>query len=194
MECEGRRLPSTCTDLNQKAVVLEILVKQGCLLFYHLLLQIKMFWYLVIQVVLMIILKHLYFIVWLFIDKIIKKGINMKRILPTITILLIGSSLFADTYFRDRTITGAGVYYTALGKSVLFITLDGDNSTMKDCGKTTNRFAINSSLPHFKEIVSLVLNAYVSKENKVDILAGEDCTYFPNAQDFTAIKVGNMMF
>lgn len=117
----------------------------------------------------------------------------MKKILITLSILFIGSSLFADTYFRNRTITGISIYY-AENRSVLFLTIDGDVSAMNDKCVHANRFAIDSTMPHFKEIVSVALSAYVSKEKTVDIYARDNCIFWGDAQDLIAIKVGNMAF
>lgn len=95
-------------------------------------------------------------------------------------------------YYRNRTIIGAAVYYYG-SKSILFIDIDGDKSGMASCA-SSGRFAIDSTTPNFKEMVSIALTAYTSKEKSVDIYVNPTCNHWGNSQDITGIKIGTMPF
>ncbi|TQF67361.1 hypothetical protein [Pseudoalteromonas luteoviolacea] len=115
----------------------------------------------------------------------------MKKIALFLAVMLVSTSASAQ-YFRDRTIVGAGVFYKGTN-SILFVEIDGDKSAMTECA-TSKRFAIDSSMPNYKEIVSFVMAAYMKRENKVELLTDTKCTKWGNAQDILGIKVGNMAF
>ncbi|MBA6233641.1 MULTISPECIES: hypothetical protein [unclassified Colwellia] len=114
----------------------------------------------------------------------------MKEIIITIASLMIINSVSAAEYFRERTIVGAGVYYSGT-KSILFVDIDGDKSTMSSCA-TTKRFAIDSNTPNFKEMVSIVMTAYATGEESVDLIVNTTCNHWGNAQDLLGIKIGKM--
>jgi hypothetical protein len=117
----------------------------------------------------------------------------MKRTgLILIITLLYCNSVWAANYFRDRTITGVGITYQG-DKSVLMFTIDGSMEGQPTCA-TTNRLALDSSAPHYKEMVALVMAAYAKKDQKVDVYATTTCNYFNNAQDVLALKAGDMIF
>ncbi|ABE53440.1 hypothetical protein Sden_0143 [Shewanella denitrificans OS217] len=71
----------------------------------------------------------------------------MKKLL---IVLLLGFCVNAnaDHYYRNVTITGAGIYGSG-GKSILFVDFIGDKAGMTACA-TTKRLAIDSSTPQFK--------------------------------------------
>jgi len=100
------------------------------------------------------------------------------------------SSVSATNYYRERTIIGAGISIVG-GKSLLFIDIAGDKSGMPACA-VTRRFAINSSAPHYKEMVSIAMTAYASDQKTVDLHVADTCNYYGNAQDLIGIKIGNM--
>ena len=77
------------------------------------------------------------------------------------------------------------------GNSILFIDIDGDKSGMASCA-STRRFAINSSAPHYKEMVSIAMTAYASAQKSVDLTVSDTCNHFGNAQDLIGIKMGIM--
>ncbi len=116
----------------------------------------------------------------------------IKKTLIIAAIFLLSIESFAESYYRNRTILGAGVYYVG-SHSVLMFTVDGDKSNMVSCAGT-KRFAINSSAPHYKELVSIVLTAYTSGQNNVDVYATESCTYIGNAQDILGVKMGEIVW
>lgn len=93
-------------------------------------------------------------------------------------------------YFRDRTLTGVGIFETG-GISVLLIDISGDKTQMAACA-TTGRFAIDSRSAAYKDIVALVMTAYARGEKQVEINARETCHSWGNAQDFFGIKFGSM--
>ncbi len=70
-----------------------------------------------------------------------------KIILIILTMSVLSSNAFAGSYYRDRTITGVGIYYVG-DKSVLLIDIDGAKTGMPACA-STGRLAINSSAPPF---------------------------------------------
>ena len=115
-----------------------------------------------------------------------------KYVLFLFFISVSGSSLSASSYYRARTIIGAGIYSNG-GKSILFIDIDGDKSGMASCA-STHRFAINSSAPHYKEMVSIAMTAYASGQKSVDLIVADTCNYWGNAQDLIGIKMGSMPF
>ncbi|WP_444996258.1 hypothetical protein [Aliikangiella sp. IMCC44359] len=115
----------------------------------------------------------------------------MRKLVLLLTVVFFSSSVLAETvYFRNRTIIGAGISVVN-GKSYLFINIDGDKSGMVNCS-TTHRFVINSDSPSYKELVSIAMTAYASKEKNVDIIGINTCNYFSNSQDLMGIKIGNM--
>jgi len=115
----------------------------------------------------------------------------MKKVIVIVMFLLVAAeSLAGQSYFRGRTIVGAGVYAQG-GKSILFVKVDGDLSGMENCANSL-RFAVNDDLPHFKELVSVALTAYASGKNNVDVFVKGSCNYFGNAQDILGIKIGEM--
>ena len=114
----------------------------------------------------------------------------IKRVFVLVAILTISFEAFGDSYYRNRTIVGAGIYYSG-NISILLFGIDGDKSGMVPCA-SSGRFTINSNAPHYKEIVSLVLTAYASKQNTVDLYVTESCNYFGNAQDVLGVKMGDI--
>lgn len=120
------------------------------------------------------------------------EGVVMKsKILSALVILLFCSNAFsANGFLRGRTITGVGIHYVG-SNSLLLININGDKSSMIPCA-STGRLAINSTSPHYKELVSLVFAAYLSGQNNVDIYVADTCNYFGNAQDIISIKVGDI--
>ena len=117
----------------------------------------------------------------------------MKKIylfLVSFILLLFSNVLIANTYFRNTKILAAGIYYSG-DRSILLINFEGHNTTMASCA-TTKRFAISSSAPHYKEMVSLVMTAYVSGQTSVDVYASDTCNHWGNAQDIRGIKMGPM--
>ena len=116
----------------------------------------------------------------------------MKKVTLLIISLLVANSVSATQYFRDRTIIGAGVYYSG-SKSILFIDIDGDKTGMAACA-TTKRFAIDSTTPNFKEMVSIAMTAYATGENSVDLSVNPTCNHWSNSQDLRGIKIGKMPF
>lgn len=116
----------------------------------------------------------------------------MKKVTLLITSLLIANSVSAAQYFRDRAIIGAGVYYSG-SKSILFIDIDGEKTGMAACA-TTKRFAIDSTTPNFKEMVSIAMTAYATGDRTVDLVVNPSCKHWGNSQDLTGIKMGKMPF
>ncbi|MDK1311064.1 hypothetical protein [Pseudoalteromonas ardens] len=118
----------------------------------------------------------------------------MKRVKAFV--LLLGmttmGSVHATEYFRERTIIGAGVYFSG-SKSILFVSIDGDKSGMSPCA-TTRRFAIDDSMPNFDEMVSIAMTAYATGEKSVDLAASKTCNHWGNAQDLLGIKIGSMVW
>ena len=114
----------------------------------------------------------------------------MKKYLVFMIVILFSSNSFSASYLRDRVITGVGITYED-GKSVLLLTVDGAKTNIPACA-ATGRFGINSSSPHYKEMVSLVLTAYASKQKTVDIAVVESCNYHHNSQDMVGIKMGSI--
>ena len=116
----------------------------------------------------------------------------LKTVMATAALVMTlqSSSANANQYFRERTITGVGVY-TQGGVSILLFKISGDLTGIAPCA-ITGRFAINSSSPNYKEVVSVVLSAYHSKENKVDLNVSPSCNSFGNAQDVVGVKIGDM--
>lgn len=113
-----------------------------------------------------------------------------KHIMLTLLIIFFSPNLFASDYFRGVTIKGVGV--SVIGdKSLLFIDIAGDKSGMAECA-VTGRFAINSSAPHYKEMVSIAMTAYASAQKTVDLHVSNTCNYFGNSQDLRGIKMGTM--
>ncbi|ACA85765.1 hypothetical protein [Shewanella woodyi] len=108
-----------------------------------------------------------------------------------VTILLIFTcDAFSSTRFRNVTITGAGVFLSG-GKGILLININGDKSSMEECA-TTKRFAIDSNVPNYQEMVSLAMTAYISGQTNVDLYVTESCNSWGNAQDLRGIKMGTM--
>ncbi|MEC4729042.1 hypothetical protein HWQ46_26370 [Shewanella sp. D64] len=105
-------------------------------------------------------------------------------------LFLFACDAFSSTRFRGVTITGAGVFLSG-GKGVLLINIDGDSSSMSSCA-TTKRFAIDSSVPNYQEIVSMAMTAYISGETNIDLYVAESCSSWGNAQDVRGIKMGTM--
>ncbi|GLT19417.1 hypothetical protein GCM10007938_31990 [Vibrio zhanjiangensis] len=116
----------------------------------------------------------------------------MKKLLFILCGLVITTNVLAEDYYRNRTIVGAGIYYSG-ANSILFIDIDGDKSGMPACA-STRRLAIDSTAPNFKEMVSFALTAYTSKQNSVDINVTPTCNYWSNSQDIKGIKMGVMPF
>ena len=107
-----------------------------------------------------------------------------------LTLLFISSNAFAGSYYRDRTITGVGIYYVG-DESVLLIDISGAKTGIPACANS-KRLAINSSAPHYKEMVSIAMAANVSGQKTVDIYVTDTCRYYGNAQDILGIKMGIM--
>ncbi|CCN37647.1 conserved exported hypothetical protein [Vibrio nigripulchritudo SO65] len=116
----------------------------------------------------------------------------MKKVVFTLIGLLFINGVAAAERFTNRTIVGAGVYYSG-SKSILFIDINGDKSAMTGCA-TTKRFAIDSTTPNFKEMVTVAMTAYATGENSVDIIVKKSCTHWSNSQDLVGIKIGKMPF
>ncbi|WFB46714.1 hypothetical protein [Vibrio coralliilyticus] len=104
--------------------------------------------------------------------------------------LLFFNSASAVEYFRGRTIVGTGIYYSG-AKSILFVDIDGDKSSMSSCA-TSGRFAIDSNTPNFKEMVSIAMTAYATKDKSVDLIVNTTCNHWSNSQDLLGIKIGVM--
>jgi hypothetical protein len=123
---------------------------------------------------------------------IFKRVYIVKKIITVFAVLMAiqSTSSYANQYFRGRTITGVGVY-TQGSASILLFKISGDISGNAPCA-VTGRFSINSTSPNYKEMVSLVLSAYHSKENNVDINVLPSCSAFGNAQDVLGVKIGDM--
>lgn len=119
----------------------------------------------------------------------------MKKLISLMMVAVFFSSSVsaANSYYRERTITGISITYSG-DKSVLMVSISGSLEGMPDCAKATNRLAIDSSNPHYKEIVSLATAAYVSKDKLTDFYVIDTCNFFGNAQDIYAIKMGTMAF
>jgi hypothetical protein len=115
---------------------------------------------------------------------------QMYKYLIAVVLFIASTSAYADHYYRNVTITAAGIYGSN-GQSILFVDFNGDKTTMTACA-ATKRLAINSSAPHFKEMVAIAFTAYAKADNKVDILVNESCNYWSNAEDLAGIKMGNM--
>ena len=113
-----------------------------------------------------------------------------KHTILLIAVILFSNSVSAVEYLRNRTITGVGVTYSG-DKSVLLITVDGEKTGMPACA-VTGRFGIDSSSPHYKEMVSLAMTAYASKQNTVDIAVVSSCNYHANSRDMIGIKMGSI--
>jgi hypothetical protein len=100
----------------------------------------------------------------------------MKKLLAIFVLMLTMSDLVtAAEYYRGRTIVGAGIYASG-EKSILFFKIDGSLAEMEECANT-RRFSINSDAPHYQELVSVVMTAYASGQNNVDVYADESCDY-----------------
>ncbi|QDO85864.1 hypothetical protein FM037_24645 [Shewanella psychropiezotolerans] len=110
--------------------------------------------------------------------------------LAIFTLVFIAVEVFSSTRFRDVTITGAGVFLSG-DKRILLINIDGDKSSMVECA-TTGRFAIDSSVPNYQEMVSMVMTAYVSGQTSISLHVIETCSSWGNAQDVRGIKMGAM--
>ena len=120
-------------------------------------------------------------------------GDSMKKCISILIFFSITcSSVFANNshYYRGRTIIGAGISFSG-DKSILLIDIDGDTSGMPSCA-VTGRFAISSSAPHYKEMVSIAMTAYASAQKSVDLYVSNTCNHFGNAQDLIGIKMGIM--
>jgi len=115
-----------------------------------------------------------------------------KSISLLIFLTLFVSSVSAGDYYRERSIIGAGIYYTG-EKSLLIIDIDGDKSGMAVCA-TTRRFSISSDAPHYKEMVKIAMAAYTSGQKTVDLYVKDSCNYWGNSQDLLGIKMGKMPF
>ena len=114
----------------------------------------------------------------------------MRKLVLLLVGVLFFNSASAAEYFRGRTITGVGVFYSG-AKSILFITIDGDKSSMSPCANS-KRFAIDSNTPNFKEMVSAAMTAYATKDKKVDLIVNKTCNHWGNSQDLLGIKIGDM--
>jgi len=114
----------------------------------------------------------------------------VKVLFAFMAVVFLNNSVFAVSYYRDRTITGVGIYYAG-DKSVLLIDIDGSKAGMPTCASTA-RLAINSSAPHYKEMVSIAMAANISGQNTVDVYVTGTCDYYGNAQDILGIKMGTM--
>ncbi|WP_325892217.1 hypothetical protein [Grimontia sp. NTOU-MAR1] len=114
----------------------------------------------------------------------------MKRIAIITILFLFCSSVSAASYFRARTIIGAGIYYSE-NRSILMIDISGDKSGMPQCA-STRRLAISSTAPHYKEMVTIAMTAYTSQQNNVDIYVSDTCNHWGNAQDILGIKMGTI--
>ncbi|MBO2587801.1 hypothetical protein [Shewanella algae] len=115
----------------------------------------------------------------------------MKKYVYFLMVYLFCSNAFAaNYYYRERTIIGAGIYYSG-DKSILIIDIDGDKSGMSACA-SSRRFAISSTAPHYKEMVSIAMTAYASVQNSVDLYVTDTCNHWGNAQDLLGIKMGKM--
>tara|TARA_R110002072_G_scaffold33030_7_gene100242 strand:+ start:715 stop:1065 length:351 start_codon:yes stop_codon:yes gene_type:complete len=116
----------------------------------------------------------------------------MKKLIVGLAVFLVSTAAMSDGYYRARTIIGAGIFYKA-DESMLLIDFDGSKAGMPECANT-GRLAITSSVPHYKELVSIAMTAYVSKESNVDIYVKETCDYSSNSQDILGIKMGSMVW
>ncbi len=105
-------------------------------------------------------------------------------------LLFISLEALSSTRFRDVTITGAGVFLSG-SKGILLINIDGDKTSMAECA-STGRFAIDSSVLNYQEMVSMAMTAYVSGQNSISLYVSESCTSWGNAQDVRGIKMGAM--
>jgi hypothetical protein len=114
----------------------------------------------------------------------------MFKITIIITLLILSCDAFSSTRFRNVTITGAGVFLSG-SKGILLINIDGDKSSMSSCA-TTKRFAIDSSVPNYQEMVSMAMTAYISGQTNIDLYVAESCSSWGNAQDVRGIKMGTM--
>ena len=100
------------------------------------------------------------------------------------------SQVSAAHYYRNVTITGTGIYGSG-ANSVLFVDFSGSKTDMTACA-TTQRLAISSTAPQYKEMVSIAFIAYVKQDSKVDILVNESCVHWSNAEDMLGIKMGTI--
>ncbi|MGF1863697.1 hypothetical protein L4D15_00260 [Enterovibrio norvegicus] len=115
----------------------------------------------------------------------------MRKIIAFLILVLFCSSLSAaSSYYRSRTIVGAGIYFDG-AKSILIIDINGAKPGLPSCA-TTNRLAISSTAPHYKEIVSIVMTAYTSNQNNVDIFVTDTCEHWGNSQDILGVKMGSI--
>ena len=114
----------------------------------------------------------------------------IRTLFAFMMVIFVSNSVSAASYYRDRTITGVGIYYAG-NESVLLIDIDGSKAGMPTCASSA-RLAINSTAPHYKEMVSLAMAANVSSQNTIDVYVTESCDYYSNAQDILGIKMGTM--
>ena len=116
-----------------------------------------------------------------------------SKVIMLLVCLMMSEAVIADAfYYRNRTITGVGVYYTG-DKSLLLFSISGPLDGKPSCA-ATNRMAISSSAPQYKEIVSLVMTAYATKDSKVDVYVTDSCKHWGNAQDILGVKMGDMVW
>lgn len=113
--------------------------------------------------------------------------LKVALLLPLLSFV---SQVSAAHYYRNVTITGTGIYGSG-SNSILFVDFSGSKAGMAACA-TTQRLAISSTAPQYKEMVSIAFTAYVKQDNKVDILVNESCVHWGNAEDMLGIKIGTM--
>ena len=121
----------------------------------------------------------------------------MKKLISLLMVITFLSSSVSDgnSYYKVRTITGVSITYVG-DKSVLMVAISGALDAIPNCAKEQGleRLAIDSSNPHYKEIVALVMAAYVSKDKSIDFYVTDTCNFFPHTQDIFAVKMGTMPF
>ena len=68
--------------------------------------------------------------------------------------------------------------YNDGNNSVFFFTVKnaGYQAAFPECANT-QRFAVNSTAPHYKELVAQILAAYSTKDPKLDVYFEDTCNY-----------------
>jgi len=114
----------------------------------------------------------------------------LKKLLVSLSFFIVCESALAADYYRDRVITGVGIYHQG-GESVLLIDISGTKDALPTCA-SSGRLAISSSAPHYKETVALAMAAKISGDTAVAVYVTGTCNYFGNAQDILGVKMGDI--